>query len=73
MRNLYFIDLFGGCGGLSLGLEQSGFTNILFNEINQSAADTYLNNNTERHPAFEYIKDARELLQNNEINKLRFV
>lgn len=71
MKNLYFIDLFGGCGGLSLGLEQSGFTNILFNEINQSAANTYLKNTTERHPAFEHIKDARELLQNNEINKLK--
>lgn len=38
------IDLFAGCGGLSLGLEQSGFTPIYVNEIDKSAMDTYLSN-----------------------------
>lgn len=38
------IDLFAGCGGLSLGLEQSGFTPLLFSEINKSARETYLAN-----------------------------
>ena len=28
-----FIDLFAGCGGLSLGLEQAGFNPVLVNEI----------------------------------------
>ena len=37
----YCIDLFAGCGGLSLGLEQAGFTPLLFSEINESAAKTY--------------------------------
>jgi DNA (cytosine-5)-methyltransferase 1 len=37
----YCIDLFAGCGGLSLGLEQAGFTPLLFSEINDSAAKTY--------------------------------
>ena len=41
------IDLFAGCGGLSLGLEQSGFTPIYVNEIDKSAMDTYLSNRTE--------------------------
>ena len=28
------VDLFAGCGGLSLGLEQAGFTPWFVNEIN---------------------------------------
>ena len=38
------IDLFAGCGGLSLGLEQAGFHPLLFSELNLSAAETYLAN-----------------------------
>lgn len=38
------IDLFAGCGGLSLGMEQAGFTPLLFSEINKDAAETYLAN-----------------------------
>jgi DNA (cytosine-5)-methyltransferase 1 len=43
-RQRYFIDLFAGCGGLSLGLEQAGFHPLLFSEINPSAAETYVAN-----------------------------
>jgi DNA (cytosine-5)-methyltransferase 1 len=38
------IDLFSGCGGLSLGLERSGFKPVLFCEVNPDAAETYLEN-----------------------------
>ncbi len=38
------IDLFSGCGGLSLGLEMSGFRPLLFSELNHSAAATYMAN-----------------------------
>lgn len=38
------IDLFAGCGGLSLGLEQAGFTTLLFSELNKDAAGTYKRN-----------------------------
>ncbi|MEI6564710.1 MAG: DNA cytosine methyltransferase [bacterium] len=38
------IDLFSGCGGLSLGLEQAGFEPLLFSEINRQAAETYIAN-----------------------------
>lgn len=42
--NLSCIDLFAGCGGLSLGLEKAGFEPLLFCEINKDAASTYLAN-----------------------------
>ncbi len=35
------IDLFSGCGGLSLGFELAGFKPLLFSEINKDAAATY--------------------------------
>jgi DNA (cytosine-5)-methyltransferase 1 len=38
------IDLFAGCGGLSLGLELAGFKPLLFSEINRHAAETYMAN-----------------------------
>jgi len=38
------VDLFAGCGGLSLGLEEAGFDPVLFCEINKDAASTYLAN-----------------------------
>ena len=36
-----FIDLFAGAGGLSLGLENSGFKQIATNEINANFLETY--------------------------------
>ena len=38
----YMVDLFAGCGGLSLGLEQSGFHPIFVNELNKDAMASYL-------------------------------
>lgn len=43
-KNNTLIDLFAGCGGLSLGLEQSGFNTVFFNEIMPVYASTYLRN-----------------------------
>ena len=40
------IDLFAGCGGLSLGLEMAGFTPYFVNELNKDALATYLINRT---------------------------
>ena len=42
-----FIDLFAGCGGLSLGLEQAGFHPVYVNELNTDALNTYLINRSE--------------------------
>ena len=33
-KKFTLIDLFAGCGGLSLGLEQAGFIPIYVNELN---------------------------------------
>lgn len=45
-----FIDLFAGCGGLSLGLERAGFTPLLVNELNPDALSTYLLNRRDEFP-----------------------
>ncbi len=43
--NLYtMVDLFAGCGGLSLGFEEADFTPIFVNELHQDAMETYLQN-----------------------------
>ena len=36
-----YIELFAGCGGLSLGLKAAGFNNIMANELSPMAAETY--------------------------------
>ena len=46
-KKLKFIDLFAGCGGLSLGLEQAGFHPVYVNELNTDALNTYLINRSE--------------------------
>lgn len=45
-----FVDLFAGCGGLSLGLEKAGFTPVLVNELNSDAMSTYLKNREDEYP-----------------------
>lgn len=52
-KSLDFIDLFAGCGGLSLGLEQAGFSPILVNEIIPQFSETYrLNRNIPKESIF---------------------
>lgn len=41
------IDLFAGCGGLGLGLEQAGFETIFVNELHHDALSTYLLNRSD--------------------------
>lgn len=48
MGNAYtFIDLFAGCGGLSLGFEKAGFKSVLAIDNWQDALDTYTWNRTD--------------------------
>ena len=57
------IDLFAGCGGLSLGMEQAGFTTVFANEINDSLFETYLfNRNLSENSYFK--GDINELNKN---------
>lgn len=55
-----FVDLFAGCGGLSLGLQQAGFTPWFVNEIVEQFCNTYKFNHdlTEEH---YYVGDIAEL------------
>lgn len=54
------VDLFAGCGGLSLGLEQAGFTPWFANEIVEQFANTYKYNHSLPDSHY-YIGDIAEL------------
>jgi len=57
-RTLHAIDLFSGCGGLSLGLKKAGFAVAAAVEIDCNAQETYRLN----HPNVRlYAQDIREL------------
>ena len=58
------VDLFAGCGGLTRGLEDSGFRCLAFNEINKDAADSFALNFPD---AIRLDGDIREAVS-NEIN-----
>ena len=60
-KKFTLIDLFAGCGGLSLGLEQAGFIPIYVNELNNDALESYLIN---RDNQFPYL---RKKLNSNDI------
>jgi DNA (cytosine-5)-methyltransferase 1 len=51
-----FIDLFAGCGGLSLGMEKAGLYPLYVNELNKDALETYLINREEEYP---HLRDPR--------------
>ena len=58
------VDLFAGCGGLSLGFENSGFSPIFVNELNKDALNSYLIN---RHHELDGVqfKDLKILHSQN--------
>ena len=46
----FVVDLFAGCGGLSLGLEKAGFHPVFVNELNKDAMSSYLKNRQQTEP-----------------------
>ena len=43
-KNLKHIELFAGCGGMSLGLEAAGFDLFMANELSPMAGETFAYN-----------------------------
>ena len=66
MSKKTFIDLFAGAGGLSLGLEQAGFTPIFVNEIVPQFNETYRKNRNLSDDQY-FVGDIKEL--NERINE----
>lgn len=60
-NTLWSVDLFAGCGGLSLGLEQAGFKSLLVSELNANAMDTYLANRSEQDVKISSVHDVYSL------------
>lgn len=60
---LTFVDLFAGCGGLSLGFEFAGWSPVLATEISPEARATYMANRSHlRDPVPVVLGETRELL-----------
>lgn len=67
--NLSMVDLFAGCGGLSLGMENAGFTPVFVNELNKDAMATYLANR--HHNVGGKPFSQQKHLQCNDANELQ--
>jgi DNA (cytosine-5)-methyltransferase 1 len=52
-----FVDLFAGCGGMSLGFEMAGFDSVAAVEIDERAAETYAVNRKGKSPIVEDIRN----------------
>ena len=65
---LSVVDLFAGCGGLSLGLETVGFTPVLVNELSPDALATYLDNRPELDALWKKyrVQDIKALVADEE-------
>ena len=63
-KNIYkIVDLFAGCGGLSCGLEQAGFTPWFVNEIIETFCNTYKRNHN-LDDSHYFVGDINELNEN---------
>lgn len=70
---LNYIELFAGCGGLSLGLEASGYNLVVANELSPMAAETFsynfFNENLDGNCEPEHALWINSNFQKKEINK----
>ena len=67
-KKFLMVDLFAGCGGLSLGLEQAGFTPWFVNEIMEQFCNTYKRNHDLSDEHY-FVGDINEL--NNRIEEYK--
>jgi DNA (cytosine-5)-methyltransferase 1 len=65
-KELLMVDLFAGCGGLSIGMEQAGFTPWFVNEIVPTYCNTYKHNHSLPNDHY-YVGDINTL--NKDIDK----
>ncbi len=70
-RKFTSMDLFAGCGGLSLGLEQAGFRPVLFSEIDEATGESFKRNLGVGNN-IEAIRDVKDLLADKK-KKLRAI
>ena len=71
-KPLLMVDLFAGCGGLSTGLEQAGFTPWFVNEIVPAFCNTYKLNHPSVPQVNYYVGDINELNKKiGDINALK--
>lgn len=70
-KDFKFIDLFAGAGGLSLGLEQAGFSVAFANEINKTCAETYSYNRNLSEKQI-YVGDINKLIKKIDNYKEQF-
>ena len=70
-----FVDLFAGCGGLSLGLEMAGLRPVFVNELNKDALESYLLNREVIEPKLRnqdfHCSDVKKLITQERISKLK--
>ena len=66
-RKLKSIDLFAGCGGLSLGLELAGFETVFVNELHPDAMQTFLINRPKSELSLKsnHVNDIFSLTKNS--------
>lgn len=63
-----YIDLFCGCGGLSIGIESSGFNLVYANEIDNTAATTFEYNLNHEGKIFRCsVEDLHDTLRSSKI------
>ena len=68
-KPMYMVDMFAGCGGLSLGFENANFVPVFVNELNADAMSTYLRNRKHSLGGLGFSDNAD--LRCNDANDLR--
>lgn len=68
-KKYHFIDTFAGCGGLSLGLSNAGFSPLFVNEIEPRFLESYYFNHT-LPPENYFCGDIKDFVESEQVNNL---